>query len=62
MRTRDRIGIIIVKHLGSKNPHYPTNSYDATKFVALADELGGRRWFCIDCIANAIYKKVKSNG
>lgn len=36
---REHIGIIIVKHLGSRNPSYPTDSYTAHKFVALADEL-----------------------
>lgn len=36
---RDRLGIIIVKHLGSRNPSYPDDSYTARRFVALAEEL-----------------------
>ena len=39
MELRDRIGIIIVKHLGSKNPSYPDDSYQSKRFVDLADEL-----------------------
>lgn len=35
----DEIGIIIVRHLGSKNPDYPDNSYECGKFVALAKDL-----------------------
>lgn len=35
----DEIGIIIARHLASKNPDYPNNSYDCGKFVALANDL-----------------------
>jgi len=38
-RLRDKIGIIIVKHLASKNPSYPDDIYTCKKFVALAEEL-----------------------
>ena len=39
MKLEDRIGIVIVRHLGSRNLSYPDDSFTAKKFVALANEL-----------------------
>lgn len=39
MNTYNQIGVIIVKHLGSKNPDYPDDSYTSRKFTALAKDL-----------------------
>jgi hypothetical protein len=39
LKLEDRIGIVIVRHLGSRNPSYPDDSFIAKKFVALANEL-----------------------
>lgn len=38
-RLEDQIGVILYKHFGSKNPSYPTNSWEAGKMVLCADEL-----------------------
>ena len=38
-RLEDQIGAILNKHMGSKNPYYPINSYEAGKMVECAAEL-----------------------